>query len=726
MHVDAAAREISCKLVYCGPALAGKTTNLERIYLDAPPDRRGKLSSIATEGERTLFFDYMPLDLGVIQGLRVKLAIYTVPGQALYAATRRTVLQGLDGLVFVADSDPARLDECAASLAELERLLPEVRGRALRELPLVFQWNKQDLPGALSPTKLALRLNPWAKPAVSAVGTEGQGILETLRQITQLTLRDCRRQLELREPASGSAGRRLKGAARRRTSRRLRHLRAERAAEVAAGHSSEAPTLPYGPGPRVTLALSPSVAKSELRPGAPSARRRVIPPTHTPSPPRPPLHRGQPRRGGAERATPLVEERARTPRAAAPPLALTSEAPWTPPLPALTPAFSVPELPPGPPSGPSAGSRDELCPWSSVASLELRAEDPVIGRELGSWRIHAKIGEGGMGAVYLARHERLRKEVVVKVLKPELAHKASRVERFFREARLGARLKHPSLVSVQDVGTTSCGLNYMIMEYVAGENLHERLQRLGPQSPLEALRIVRALAEAMSVLHRAGVIHRDVKAENVVVTPEGEVKLIDLGLAKDLSEEDQLTLPGAMIGTPVYMAPEIGRVREVDRRVDIYALGLTWYYLLTGQPPFAGMDLQRVVLGKEPLARPRVAGGTLEPRLQNVLARMLAWHRDQRHPTMKAVLEDLERLDRGGEGLIAAPDRWALTQPKRRRPRSERRHAPQGEAPALVPAEPAAPEVSRRDPALEALRSARLSLALSLAALALALVALAL
>jgi mutual gliding-motility protein MglA len=225
VHIDVAARELCCKLVYCGPALAGKTTNLERIYLNAPIGRRGKLSSIATEGERTLFFDYMPLDLGVIHGLRVKLAIYTVPGQALYATTRRMVLQGVDGLVFVADSDPARLDSSVSSLAELERLMPSICGRELRDLPLAFQWNKRDLVVTLSPEELNERLNPWQKATVSAVACEGQGVLETLRKITQATLRDCREQMGMREACQGDL-------ASRRTSRRLRRLRAQRVAEL--------------------------------------------------------------------------------------------------------------------------------------------------------------------------------------------------------------------------------------------------------------------------------------------------------------------------------------------------------------------------------------------------------------------------------------------------------------------------------------------------------------
>jgi len=710
--------------------MAGKTTNLERVYLNAPPDRRGKLSSIATEGERTLFFDYMPLDLGFIQGLRVRLAIYTVPGQALYAATRRTVLQGVDGVVFVADSDPDRLDESVSALAELERILPSVRGRELRELPLVFQWNKRDLPSAIAEEQLQERLNPWGKPCVPAVAKDGKGILETLRLISQATLKDCRKQLGLR-PDSASASRPVRRA---RTSRRLRNLRAQRVAELhkvvpgsqRSGRSSEAPTLPYGrrrrragiahldaaearplrtpippqklprPAPKSPETKKPPAAKLRQ---PPSGKLKKPPSAKLHKPPSAKLHKppsGKPRRPPSERQTRILASEipptvsggsgvqsfnlTESFEVAIPP----SDAA---PIAELRESAAQPSAPQNPtPISDSVMSRDELCPWSSVSQVLPPRLDPVIGQTVGAWKIHAKLGEGGMGAVYLARHPRLRKEVVVKVLKPELADRPRRVERFLREARLGARLSHPNLVSVQDVGTSECGLHYMVMEYVEGVNLHERVQAEGPFEPREALRVVTEVAKALRVLHEAGVIHRDVKSENVVITPAGEVKLIDFGLAKDLSDGDQLTLPGALIGTPVYMAPEIGRVREVDHRVDIYSLGLTWYCLLTGQQPFAGHDVHRVILGKVPLPRPQAStGDALDPRTQNVLARMLAWHREERHPNLRGVIKDLEALTRRPTSNQAEPDRWSLTRPQNRRTPAKAAEAAPEEAPALPP-----------------------------------------
>jgi tRNA A-37 threonylcarbamoyl transferase component Bud32/signal recognition particle receptor subunit beta len=750
--------------------MAGKTTNLERVYLNAPPERRGKLSSIATEGERTLFFDYMPLDLGMIQGLRVRLAIYTVPGQALYAATRRTVLQGVDGVVFVADSEPERIDESVSALAELERILPQVRGRELRELPLVFQWNKRDLGVVLSEDQLAARLNPWGRPSVAATAKEGKGVLETLRLISQATLKDCREQLGLRADAPGT--RPLRHA---RTSRRLRKLRAQRVAELhrvpatRSGRSSEAPTLPYGR--RRRRAGGTRIETPQARPvRTPIPPQRLPRKSPVPLAPEPESQRPLPpsdpaknpperqRRAPSERQRKAPSERQRPPVSEKPaeveqrrPISeRKTQIPATPRIPGtvsggsgvqsfdLTESFEV-LIPPsevapiaelresaarleGPPIktpgktpiSDSVLSRDELCPWSSVSQVLPPRLDPVIGQTVGAWKIHAKLGEGGMGAVYLARHPRLRKEVVVKVLKPELADRPRRVERFLREARLGARLSHPNLVSVQDVGTSECGLHYMVMEYVEGVNLHERIQANGAFEPEEALRIVTEVAKALRVLHEAGVIHRDVKSENVVITPKGQVKLIDFGLAKDLADGDQLTLPGALIGTPVYMAPEIGRVREVDHRVDIYSLGLTWYCLLTGQQPFAGHDVHRVILGKVPLPRPRAStGDALDPWTQNVLARMLAWHREERHPNLRATIKDLEALTRRPSGRQPQADRWALTRPQNRR--TKPKPAPAGAA--ALPAAP--PDTDPRLILLSLLNLALSTLAILFAGIAL-------
>jgi signal recognition particle receptor subunit beta len=187
--VNFTAREITCKLVYYGPGRSGKTTNLQYIHGRVPEPRRGRMVSLATHGDRTLFFDFLPLDLGTISGFATRFQLYTVPGQVYYAATRRLVLQGADGVVFVADSQARRLDENVESLQDLQNNLID-QGVDIRTFPLVFQYNKQDLPAELilSPEALDEAINFRGVPSLSADALRGGGVFETLRSVTTLVL----------------------------------------------------------------------------------------------------------------------------------------------------------------------------------------------------------------------------------------------------------------------------------------------------------------------------------------------------------------------------------------------------------------------------------------------------------------------------------------------------------------------------------------------------------
>ena len=186
--VQYASREIVCKIVYYGPARSGKTTNLQWVHRSVAEDRRSDLVSLATENDRTLFFDFMPLDLGEISGFRTRLQLYTVPGQVYYSATRKLVLRGADGVVFVGDSQPDRQDDNLESLRDLQENLLE-HDFDVRELPLVMQYNKQDLPGALPAEILDDRLNFRDVPAHAASAVRGEGVVATLRSVSELVLR---------------------------------------------------------------------------------------------------------------------------------------------------------------------------------------------------------------------------------------------------------------------------------------------------------------------------------------------------------------------------------------------------------------------------------------------------------------------------------------------------------------------------------------------------------
>jgi signal recognition particle receptor subunit beta len=188
--VNFSAREITCKIVYYGPGRSGKTTNLQYIYGRVPADRRGNMVSLATQTDRTLFFDFLPLELGTISGFATRFQLYTVPGQVYYNATRKLVLQGADGVVFVADSQARQLDENIESLQNLQGNLLE-QGIDARTVPQVLQYNKQDLPSELilQQSELDDALNFRGLPSVAADALSGRGVFETLKAISSLVLR---------------------------------------------------------------------------------------------------------------------------------------------------------------------------------------------------------------------------------------------------------------------------------------------------------------------------------------------------------------------------------------------------------------------------------------------------------------------------------------------------------------------------------------------------------
>lgn len=182
-----ATKEITAKIVYYGPGLCGKTTNLQFVYDSLPSNNKSKMLSLATKTDRTLFFDFLPLDLGKIRGMRTKLQLYTVPGQVYYNSTRQLVLKGADGIVFVADSQDFALDANLESLQNLEDNLKR-QGIRLREMPLVLQYNKRDLPNAMPVAEMSAEINKLGSPSYESVATSGLGVEETLKGITQLVL----------------------------------------------------------------------------------------------------------------------------------------------------------------------------------------------------------------------------------------------------------------------------------------------------------------------------------------------------------------------------------------------------------------------------------------------------------------------------------------------------------------------------------------------------------
>ncbi len=190
--INYASREINCKIVYYGPGLCGKTTNLQLVYQKTAPEAKGKMISLATETERTLFFDFLPLALGEIRGFKTRFHLYTVPGQVFYDASRKLILKGVDGVVFVADSQEERLDANIESLENLKVNLEE-QGYQLENLPFVIQYNKRDLPNATSLQELRDLLNPDGVPEFEACATNCEGVFETLKAVAKLILIDLKK-----------------------------------------------------------------------------------------------------------------------------------------------------------------------------------------------------------------------------------------------------------------------------------------------------------------------------------------------------------------------------------------------------------------------------------------------------------------------------------------------------------------------------------------------------
>lgn len=189
--INYANKEINCKIIYYGPGLSGKTTNVQYIYEHTQADSRGKLVSLSTENERTLFFDFLPLAVGEVRGFKTRFHVYTIPGQTFYETSRQFILKGVDGIVFVVDSQPEQMESNIESLESLERSL-EKQGYDLQRIPFVIQYNKRDAAGAVPIRELEATLNPMRRPSYEAIANRGEGVMETLQAVSQAIIRELK------------------------------------------------------------------------------------------------------------------------------------------------------------------------------------------------------------------------------------------------------------------------------------------------------------------------------------------------------------------------------------------------------------------------------------------------------------------------------------------------------------------------------------------------------
>jgi len=272
-------------------------------------------------------------------------------------------------------------------------------------------------------------------------------------------------------------------------------------------------------------------------------------------------------------------------------------------------------------------------------------QEPAKPKRLGGFDLIGRLGRGGMGTVLKARQISMDRIVALKILPQRLAKNKDFVKRFIREARAAARLRHPNIVQAYDVGVAE-GHYYFAMEYVDGQGLEAIVRRDGPLDQNRALELMKQTCSALAAAHKAGIVHRDIKPANLMVDSEGEVRVTDFGLAKRTEGDIAVTADGHALGTPAYVAPEVASGKDADARSDLYSLGAAFFHILAGRPPFEGRNFSEIVVkqvNENPPALGEVAPH-VDPRLCDIIDRLLRKEPAERYASARALLEELEAL----------------------------------------------------------------------------------
>jgi serine/threonine protein kinase len=305
-----------------------------------------------------------------------------------------------------------------------------------------------------------------------------------------------------------------------------------------------------------------------------------------------------------------------------------------------------------------------ICPEDGRELITLRSatgggapQDPLLGRRMfGDYVIESKLGEGGMGAVYLARHLSIDQSIAIKVLHGRAAQRSELLQRFNREARAIAKLTHPNVIRVFIFGHTDDGLVYLAMEYVAGGSLRHLIEKQGRLSELQAVYVLKQVLAAVAEAHELGIIHRDLKPDNILLTRyrgnDSFVKVVDFGIAKvnepDGRPQAQLTQAGVVYGTPEYLSPEQAQALPLDHRSDLYSLGVILWEMLTGQLPYTGDTAMSVLVQHafDPPPNPEKSPVPISPCLREVLGRALAKKPEERFATAAEFIEAVDACER--------------------------------------------------------------------------------
>lgn len=311
-------------------------------------------------------------------------------------------------------------------------------------------------------------------------------------------------------------------------------------------------------------------------------------------------------------------------------------------------------------SKPGAGELGEThIPNRTNAGASTQAESPKPKKDegkpaekkkevqLGDFKLLKKLGQGGMGEVFLASQLSLDRNVALKILSKDMAKKPGFVERFVREARAMARIDHPNAVKVYAADTDK-GYNYVAIEFIDGQSMQDWMDQKGKLEIGDAVHVVLCCADALAHAHELNIVHRDIKPDNILVTKKGAVKVADFGLAKALDDEDMsMTQSGTGLGTPLYMPPEQARdAKNVDLRTDIYALGVTLYYFLTGKLPFEGETVIKLVMSKEKgqYAPVRKHNPQVPEKLELIVDKMIQKDKNHRYANCADLMADLDKL----------------------------------------------------------------------------------
>ncbi len=304
-----------------------------------------------------------------------------------------------------------------------------------------------------------------------------------------------------------------------------------------------------------------------------------------------------------------------------------------------------------------------FCPFDGEPLEQVQggwdsASDPLIGALIdGRYEVMEALGEGGMGTVYRVRHHALQRQFAMKVLRPDLAREPELCSRFIQEARTAATIAHPNVVQITDYGSVPSGSPYFVMELLDGAPLSRLVKQAGPIPAARAVRILVQIAAGIGAAHRAGVVHRDLKPDNVFIVPDthgnDQVKILDFGVAK-VAGAARMTRTGMVFGSPHYMSPEQASGQPVDHRADIYALGVVMYELFTGHVPFEadtfmGVLTKHMFMAPEPFVQKAENMRELGA-LEDITLRCLEKKPENRYPTVEALVADVEEVVRLGAG----------------------------------------------------------------------------